>query len=510
MKRFLAIIASLMLVLGFAASAFAIHAEIPSETQAVVAKGATQLTLGGELRMRGWYTDNITNTGAGVAYNNSEFTPNRSAAASWYDGRVRLSLQADVTKNTTGFVHLESNTGSSTTSDTYTWGSLNNKASGAGYADLAILEAWIQHKGSGLLGIPAGIKVGHMPLKLGEGQFLDLTKFGSDAIVFFMDPTKELHIGLLTAKVVGSAAGATADTDIDTYVALMTYKVDPKNTVGLNFTWINSADLTAIDGTVGAALGVDLQHATAGRVADVTNTGNRSSLNFQNLGIHANGNINGLMYKAEVDFQWGKITDVGAAAGLAPMEIKQKGLGIFAELAYKIDPVTIKAKYGYGSGDKAGTNTKIEEFQTIQGRDVHHAFIYEYIVDGAAENQLFPAGSTTKWRARGLANTSMYSLGLSFAPAKDLTIAVDGFIFRANKADDGVKYDAVGGTTPSKNIGSEIDARLTYKIDRNLTYSITAGYFSPGGYYEDAYTLTARGLTKKAVTAAQHALTLSF
>ena len=61
MKKILAIILGTILVLGFAASAFAIHAEIPSETQSVVAKGSTQITLGGELRARGWYLDNISN-----------------------------------------------------------------------------------------------------------------------------------------------------------------------------------------------------------------------------------------------------------------------------------------------------------------------------------------------------------------------------------------------------------------------------------------------------------------
>src|SRR5512135_638050 len=59
LKKFLAVILGALFVLSFAASAFAIHAEIPSDTQAVVAPGATQITLGGELRVRGWYTDNI-------------------------------------------------------------------------------------------------------------------------------------------------------------------------------------------------------------------------------------------------------------------------------------------------------------------------------------------------------------------------------------------------------------------------------------------------------------------
>ena len=59
MKKTFAVIAAVLFVLSFAASAFAIHAEIPAETQAVVAKSATQITLGGEIRVRGWYTNNL-------------------------------------------------------------------------------------------------------------------------------------------------------------------------------------------------------------------------------------------------------------------------------------------------------------------------------------------------------------------------------------------------------------------------------------------------------------------
>jgi hypothetical protein len=59
LKKYLALMLGVLFVLSFAASAFAIHAEIPSETQAVVAKGGTQITLGGELRTRGWWKDNM-------------------------------------------------------------------------------------------------------------------------------------------------------------------------------------------------------------------------------------------------------------------------------------------------------------------------------------------------------------------------------------------------------------------------------------------------------------------
>jgi hypothetical protein len=58
----LAIILGAFFVLSLAASAFAIIAEIPSETQGAVAAGGVQITLGGELRVRGWWVNNIQGT----------------------------------------------------------------------------------------------------------------------------------------------------------------------------------------------------------------------------------------------------------------------------------------------------------------------------------------------------------------------------------------------------------------------------------------------------------------
>jgi hypothetical protein len=447
-KRCPAILLCCLFIFGYAVDSYAIHAEIPSETQAVTAKGATWITLGGELRFRGWYVDNVIQDGSGYF---SVFVPAESPSQAWYDARVRLNLRAEVSANTTGHVALETN---SLTSDTYIWGSFNSKP-----ADMNILEAWIQHKGSGLFGVPAGVKIGHMPLKLSEGQFLDLAKFGSDAIVFFMDPTEGVHAGLLTTKVEEKLTGDNTD-DVDAYVALLTYKTGKDHTAGANYTHINGPD---------------------------------NSLRFWNLGVHANGSISGLMYRAEVDLQGGSES--------SDPKIRFGGYGIFAEVSYKFDPVTIKARYGYGSGDKNSTLTKNEEFQTILGNDIHHTFIYEYIIDGGAFNQAFEPGSTTLYRGKGLANTSMLSLGASAPLTKDLEVSADGYLLRAN---------TTVGSGSSRDIGSECDLRLVYRIAGNLTYSITAGYFSPGNYWHDEYRFDFHGWSGKSVIAAMHALTLSF
>lgn len=454
MKKYLALVLGVLFTLGFAVSAFAITAEIPAETQAVVAKDTTQVTLGGELRFRGWYVNNITGDRRAVS------NPADGPSQGWYDGRVRLSLKADVSKNTTGFVQLETNngtdstTGAAVSTDGYTWGNLNTKSN----SDLKILQAWILHQGSGLLGIPAGVKVGHMPLALGEKQFLDHTKFGDDAIVLFADPTKELHIGLLTAKFVEGSTATVSTADITGYVALATYKVNKDNTVGVNYTLINESGST------------------------LTTAGNK--YNFQNVGLHANGKLADVKYAIEYDTQFGNQTDT----------VKFKGYGIFANLGYDIKPATLRAGYARGSGD-AGNNdaTKNKDFQVTAGNDVHYTFIYEFTTRDASSNRDIAQAT----RANGISNTTYYRLGLDADLTKDLKASVDYFLLKATEV-----------STGSKDIGNEYNAKLTYKIDKNLTYSITAGILEPGKWWEDTVGVTSKN--NKTITQMMHALTLSF
>ncbi len=417
-------------VLSFAASAFAIHAEIPAETQAVVGTGATQITLGGEIRTRGWYIHNIVDTTGAKAING---LPGDGGSSAWYDQRVRLSVDAKVTPNVEGYIQLESgneiNGTAASNGDRYIWGNFDSKP-----ADIKILQDWILYTGQGLLGVPAGIKIGHMPLALGEEQFFQNTKFGDDAIVFFMDPVKELHVALLTIKFLENTRQSNTD-DLDGYVGLAVYKWDPKNTVGINYTYLNLSS---------------------------------AGLKESDLGLHANGNISGLTYKAEADFQFGD-----KAAGT-----KAKGYGLMAGLGYQIDPVGIRASAAYGSGDDDGSGEK--EFDTFQSNVQHYTLVYEYNVTSAA------GGIST-----GIANTTYFNLGVDFTPMKALAASLDGYILRASKTLNG----------QSKTLGWEADAKVVYKLARNLDYQVDAGYFKAGDFYGDE---------KKGVTVLRHMITLSF
>lgn len=452
MKKFLAILFSALFVLSFAASAFAIHAEIPAETQATVAKGSTQITLGGEIRTRGWW---IANSGTADVAN-----------AAWLDERVRLSIDANVAPGVTGYVQIE--TRSETDGDKYTWGNgakavnmpvggrLSDSVAGNAKPDtqLDILQAWILYTGQGLLGIPAGLKVGHMPLQLGFGNFFNNTQYGDDAIVFFMDPMKEMHVGLLSVKLGEGFTSKNGD-DTEAYVALATYKLDAKNTIGINFTYANNSDLR---------------------------------LKLQNLGLHAGGDISGLGYKIEGDFQFGSVDPTHVS------KIKFSGAAASLALNYKIDPINLRLAAAMGSGDGDATDNKYKEFIAFTGNTQNYSFIYEYLLKTTAQGGLNPA-APSDGHAAGFANTTMLNLGFDYNATKEIGLGLDGYMFRATKT---------SVPNGSKNAGWEVDAKMTYAVAKNLNYQIDAGYFNAGKYYD---TVAAKA---KDVKALRHVLTLSF
>jgi hypothetical protein len=222
-------------------------------------------------------------------------------------------------------------------------------------------------------------------------------------------------------------------------------------------------------------------------------------LNFDNLGLHANGKVSGLVYAAEVDFQFGKLDGLGGAA-----DTKFGGYGLFAKLGYMLDPVGLRASFAMGSGDSTADN-KNKEFQTLQGPDaigatarlVHYTQIYERTIRTAANDQTL----TGAVRNNGIANTTYYNLGVDVNPTKEINLSLDGFLIRATKA-----WQA----DQSKSVGSEVDFKGTYKIAKNLSYFVEAGIFAPGKFYTTGASPVNGPDDKKTVTQAVHGLLLTF
>jgi hypothetical protein len=507
-KKYLAVLFGVLFILSFSATAFAIHEEMPPE-EAVVAQGPAKITLGGKIIVRGWYFDNIDEN----ALPQSPKVGSDSEAIYTYN--AYLTVNAKINDNIQGFMELEtSNNDGNNSGVLYPGvgkpyeGTYDTKPNG----DLRFRQLWVMYTGSGLFGIPAGIKVGHMPISLGEKQFLNNERFGDDAILVWVDPTKEMHVVAGTVKLVDSSnpniGYINHSDDLNGYVLLATYMLDKDNTIGANFTWT---------------------HSDANLPSNPFPVPNVDTLNFYNLGVHAHGKVAGLSYAVEGDWQMGKADDVVADDFGDTISPNFQGWGAFLKLAYMLDPLNIRASAAMGSGEGSGGGLanagNVNEFQTLQGTDAtgsiarfpHYTLIYERAVRTTAAEAIvttFPGGNT---RSTGIANTTYVNLGFDVNPVKELGISVDGYWLRATKVgywkDLRALYGEPGGV--SKTAGWELDAKLNYKIAKNLTYFVEGGVFWPGGFYRDAPLQVdedgfAVPVSRKTVGMAVHGLLLEF
>ncbi len=405
MKRILVIAISALFVLGLSATAFAIHAEIPSETQAVVAKGTTQVTLGGSIRVRGETRQNTT-----------DFDDDAADRKNAYDQRVRLSVGAQVADNLDGLIMLEA--GNGPTADSWTWGTFNSHP---GVVD--ILQAWINYNPG-----PVGVKVGHMPLALGNKLFFDHRKFGDDAIVVYADPAEGVHVAGLAIKFL-EGNPLSAD-DLDGYVVLGTYTTDTLS-LGGDITWLH--DKTDPAGVA----------------------------NLYNLGVRAKINAGAANIKADLEIQSGSIE-----AG--PVDIDFAGMAILLGADMKAGGNTIAVELGYGTGDE-GKADEITEFVNFLSSGVPYVgFVYNTRVEGACGLQTGLCGTT-------------YLKGSVTAPLTEaMKLKADVLYLLATED------VSLNGGAPSDDLGIEIDAKVTYSLARNLKYWVEGGYFLAGEAYEDA------------------------
>ncbi|ODA44733.1 hypothetical protein THER_0482 [Thermodesulfovibrio sp. N1] len=474
MKKYASLLAVFVLLLGFAAISYSAPAEIPADTSAVIAKGKTQITLGGELRFRGMYGSNLVIKDEGyygtqnLTYydliSGSQITVpvQKSKNTSYYDYRVRLSLEAKVSPNTTGYVEIESNRtydegkGANASENVY-WGS-GSKGPKGNYpmgnwhdeSNLYIRQAWIQYQGSGLLGVPAGVKVGKQLIKLGYGLFFDHTYYGDDAILAFVQPMKELTLAAHTIKFY---EGYTfLNDDATAYGILAAY-------AGKGFGL--SADITYVD------------HQKFGYISVPGVGAGFAPLHLWNFGLR--GNVDdiagtGLAFKADVEFQTGK---VDLPFGHDP---KFKGWAAMAGLDYKFKtiPLSLTLEYAIGSGQKEDSED-FTYFVTALGPEQHYTFVYEYLAPSACDGGV----------GTGLCNTQYVKFGGAYDITKDLKAELYGYWLRAHKA-VAINSNVGTGTAPSpdKDLGWEVDAKVTYQIDKGLTYFVEGGYFWPGDAYK--------------------------
>lgn len=494
MRKTLVSILSLLLTVGFSASAFAGHAADTGYeyTPKLVKSSKSNIDLSGSIRIRGDFRDNT-----------NDFNSETADQTSGYNSRIRLKVDATVSPNTKGVVELENGTG---TNDTYTWGTpsganfgaegtydnlISNNGDGNIKPDtLSIRQAYISTQGTNLLGVLSGAKVGHILTKLGNGVFYNHSKFGDDAIVFWTVPQKGTEVSLTMAKLGENTTTATQTVTCVPGPGCRFIPVIAGNNDATSYT------LAATTAAAGINLGADVTYIDDQDFTSYTPAGGSlvtEGLHLWNLGLNANMAVNGVSLYGDVEVQSGKAKEnhVNPITSLrSDMKFKGYAWVLGAKADVPNSPITAGLEAGYGSGDKMEdcanvacttkySGNKNEAFLTTIGNSGNLgvrqiAFLYDDKIATASG-----AGNN------GLSNTWYINLGGSANVNPDLNLALDVFYLRAAKARNVMgALEANGQPKTSKSIGTEVDAKLTYQVDTNLVYYIESGYMFAGSMYD--------------------------
>jgi hypothetical protein len=471
MKKFLFVMLTIVLAIGLTAPAFAVHPSEPAEQVPMI--GNVKIQLGGSIRLRGDYRKDIlyANENAidmNIVTSVSQWTADEldldldpeDWAAVWYDpmvdlmsheenrgyydGRVRLFVNAYVTDNTMGRVQLESGD----QSDTYTWGcdgvgdksGVYNGGGNCKQGQLSILEAWIKHD---FTSVPLGFKVGHMPIILGRGLFVNHTKFGDDALDVYMKLADNITLDLVDIKH-SEGSKSDADDETDSYSAIINFTSDMIN-VGGDFTWLRDKNFLGF--TEGA--------------------------NLYNLGVRGDVDLDMAKIYADVEFQFGDAENKQSPSHPDPdLKLDFGGWAVVAGADAKLGEVGLNAEFGIGSGldedefgeDLAmGDDLNFDMFVTSLSDTKKFTYVYDYRMMTAALD------SNT-----GIANTTYVKVGANANVTPDMKAGADVYWLRATQ-------DVLN----ENNLGWEVDGNLAYNIDKNLQYFVEGGILFTGDFYDN-------------------------
>lgn len=389
-------------------------------------------------------------------FNNLTFDKNSKGAGNQVDTQERIMLDVNAKAgDVKGKISLwndfedwgrfESNQGngfgSGVGTDVISGGTTTPGIKGSGH--FGFREAWLNFD---LPGIPVNVTGGHQLLQLGNGWFFRSKHFGSDAWVV-SNVTGNNTAGFVDVKI-GEGLSGRNDDDIDAYAFLDVFKINEDMSVGVDLTILKDRK----NGLTYGASASDVALYAGG------------DTNMQNLGINFNGKLGPVKLAAEVDIQSGKAK---AADGLlVPVsDAKFKGNQIVIQGNVPMDPVTINFTVARGSGKKSDdTSPDVKWYVNFMDIDPHYTFLYEYktITACGAKNT-------------GFCNTTAVSAGAMFAATKSLNVGLDIWYLQATE-----KIQSRFDDSTSSALGTEIDAKIQWKLYDNLSWNWDIGYFKPG------------------------------
>ena len=193
-----------------------------------------------------------------------------------------------------------------------------------------------------------------------------------------------------------------------------------------------------------------------------------------NLGVNLNAKLGILGLKIEADMQAGRAQGADLITVPVPSgNAKFKGNQVVIQGNVGLDPVTVNFTLARGTGAKIRPERCQPVSSTSWTSIPHYTFLYEYKLKTAA-------GATST----GFTNTTAAGVGVSAAATKSLTVGADLWLLRATQA-VALNGATVGGLpATSRELGTEVDVKVNWKMYDNLAWNWTLGLLKPGEAYD--------------------------
>lgn len=424
MKKTIISLLSLAFILGF------------SQVGRVWAAKMENLTIGGDIRLRGIVTENYRDFN-----DESEQLSSDRDDAAYYDFRTRLWLKAELDTNVSGYVRLVADPwGGNPDTGPYTSAWTN---------DLIIDNSYIEIKS--LFNSPLTLKFGRQDMFYGEGLLIADGTAADGSRTGYFEAVK--------------LSGVFGQTSVDLFAAKVTENnpdcADDEDLYGLYATNKNLADHT-FEGYL-------LQRVVLGKGPSGPGLPNDSQTSV--IGLRSTGKIvENLNYGAEVAKQFGV-----AGQDAAGDDIDRDALGAYLHLTYAMPEISckpsIKLGVTYTTGDDEETNDKNE------GWDSFYANFPKYgeILAGIDKYDPDAGGPWT--------NMMIYELTIKAQPMEKMTTTLAYAYVAANEENDSE------GTTR----GQYPKALIEYKFTDALSTHLLAEYFIPDDYYKNPGTTAVFG-----------------
>jgi hypothetical protein len=456
MKKIFILLLSVVALLAFTASAFALHGvkEMLDYTPSVVKAKQAQVELYGHYRIRGSIKDNTSDF---EDTDDNDPMDKTDDAAADYDQRVRFGIKATVSPQSQAVLEVETGSGNS---DAFGWGSSSAGSGGVYRAGgnvkkgaMEIRQAYVSHQTTAL-GPLAGFKAGHMLIALGTGTYYNHTKGGDDGILFWVQPQDNTEIAFAILK---GEENSGNDNDIDIYALTLETAAGAINLSG---------DISYLHDNAGTFGQFDLNNAT-----------------LWNIGVRAGTDLQGIGVNAGCDFQSGEIDAFKDDSDDMDLSGWQCQIGA----STKVGEASVHAKFAYGSGDDIDSEDDYEGFITSlsSGGNVG-TFVYDNSTTTAAQRLSTNNARSSDFanaNTNGLANTMYLNVGATTNLTPDLSANAEVFYLVAS--------EEVSNTSEldDDDIGVEVDGKLTYQIDTGVAWYIEAGILFAGDFYKNVTTM---------------------